>query len=56
MTSSFRVKESGVYEGEEDDLGPGTIEIDPVFVQNIGVKRRRFSEPISLSRFEQREP
>jgi Cu(I)/Ag(I) efflux system membrane fusion protein/cobalt-zinc-cadmium efflux system membrane fusion protein len=27
-----------VYEGEEDDLGPGTIEIDPVFVQNIGVR------------------
>ncbi|HSF15048.1 MAG TPA: efflux RND transporter periplasmic adaptor subunit [Vicinamibacteria bacterium] len=26
-----------VYEGEEDALAPGTIKIDPVFVQNIGV-------------------
>lgn len=26
-----------VYEGEEEDLAPGTIRIDPVFVQNIGV-------------------
>ncbi len=27
-----------VYEGEEDELAPGTIKIDPVFVQNIGVQ------------------
>lgn len=27
-----------VYEGEEQDLAPGTIRIDPVFVQNIGVQ------------------
>ena len=26
-----------VYEGEEEDIAPGTIKIDPVFVQNIGV-------------------
>lgn len=26
-----------VYEGEEEDLAPGSIKIDPVFVQNIGV-------------------
>jgi Cu(I)/Ag(I) efflux system membrane fusion protein len=26
-----------VYEGEEEDLAPGSIKIDPTFVQNIGV-------------------
>jgi membrane fusion protein, copper/silver efflux system len=26
-----------VYEGEEQEIAPGTIKIDPVFVQNIGV-------------------
>lgn len=26
-----------VYEGEEEELAPGTIKIDPLFVQNIGV-------------------